>query len=86
MKKVPMGTDGNGKAITEEQPVKTDVHLPIFFKIETTPEGEGDETTEDGGTPAPAETTEETQVETPAEPVAEPAPAKPAAKKTARVR
>lgn len=32
---VPMGTDGDGKAITEKQIVKKPVYMPIFFKIDT---------------------------------------------------
>lgn len=46
MKKVPMGTDGDGKPITEEQPVKTPVYLPIFFDID-----EGEEASEGEGQP-----------------------------------
>lgn len=77
MKKVPMGTDGNGKAITEEQPVKTDVYLPIFFKIETEAEGEGEG---DGGGEAAAPEESKTEEKAP-EPTPIPEPVKATGKK-----
>lgn len=74
-KEVPMGTDGNGKAITEKQPVKTPVYMRVFFPVAKEGEGEAE------GSAAPENAAEEAVNEAPA---AE--EKKPAAKKAAKTK